>query len=130
VADIAVLIVDDQVVFRRAAAAVVEATAGFRVVAVAGSGEEALLLARRLLPDLVLMDVRLPGIDGWEAARLVRSLPSAPAVVVISASEVSDVGERLLASGALGYIPKAAFAPPRLTGVWESARPGLDAAAE
>jgi DNA-binding NarL/FixJ family response regulator len=126
VAQIAVLIVDDQAPFRLAAAAVVEATAGFDVVAVAGSGEEGLVLARRLHPDLVLMDVHLPGIDGWEAARRLTSLPSPPAVVVLSGGGVDDAeeeaAERVRVSGALCYLAKAAFDPRSLSRAWASAR--------
>ena len=64
-----VLVVDDQEPFRRAMASVVDATEGFEVVGSATTGEESLLMAGQLAPDLVLMDVNLPGIDGIEAAR-------------------------------------------------------------
>jgi DNA-binding NarL/FixJ family response regulator len=124
VAQIGVLIVDDQAPFRLAASAVVDATAGFLVLAVAGSGEEAGRLARRLRPDLVLMDVHLPGIDGWEATRLLRSLPGPPVVVVLSGGDVADVPERLLASGALGYVPKSSFDPQALSRAWAAAKGG------
>jgi DNA-binding NarL/FixJ family response regulator len=129
VAQIAVLIVDDQPPFRLAASAVVEATAGFRVLAMAGSGEEAVHLARRLRPDLVLMDLQLPGIDGWEATRLLTSLPSPPRVVVLSGGDVTDVPEQVLASGALGYVPKASFDPQGLSRAWAAAQ-GAGAAPE
>jgi CheY-like chemotaxis protein len=128
VAETAVLIVDDQAPFRQAAAAVVEATAGFRVVAIAGSGEEAVILARRLHPDLVLMDVQLPGIDGWSATRLLRSLPTPPLVVVLSGGEVLDVDGLVRSSGALGYLPKAVFGPESLSRAWAAARDDPDAA--
>jgi DNA-binding NarL/FixJ family response regulator len=114
----AVLIVDDQVPFRQAAAAVVAATPGFAVIAVAASGEEAVVLAGRLRPGLVLMDVQLPGVDGWEATRLLRMLPVPPVVVVLSGGEVEDVEERVVSSGALCYLPKAAFDPGSLTRAW------------
>src|SRR5262245_10482183 len=64
-----VLIVDDQAPFRAAARTVVALTAGFEVVGEAESGEAAVEAARALVPDLVLMDVHLPGIDGEEATR-------------------------------------------------------------
>jgi CheY-like chemotaxis protein len=99
VASVAVLIVDDQAPFRLAAAAVVEATPGFRVEAVAGSGEECVLLARRLHPDLVLLDVQLPGVDGWEASRLLRSLPGPPVVVVLSGADVDGPPARGVGKG-------------------------------
>jgi DNA-binding NarL/FixJ family response regulator len=124
VPETAVLIVDDQAPFRRAAAAVVEATPGFRVEAIAGSGEECMLLAQRLHPDVVLVDVHLPGVDGWEVSRLLRSLPSPPVVVVLSAADVDDAEEKLRSSGACCYIPKAAFGPKALSRVWAEAHGG------
>jgi CheY-like chemotaxis protein len=124
VAVTAVLIVDDQAPFRLAAAAVVEATPGFRVEAIAGSGEECVLLARRLHPDLVLMDVQLPGVNGWETSRLLRSLPSPPVVVVLSGEDVDDAEEKVLSSGAFCYIPKAAFSPKVLSRAWVEAQGG------
>ena len=64
-----VLVVDDQELFRRTMATVVDETDGFFVIGSAASGEEALAAAARLRPDLVLMDVKLAGIDGREATR-------------------------------------------------------------
>jgi two-component system invasion response regulator UvrY len=120
----AVLIVDDQAPFRLAAAAVVAATPGFLVAAEAGSGEEAVLLARRLRPDLVLMDVQLPGVDGWEATRLLRLLPVPPVVVVLSGRDVEDAEERVAWSGALCYLPKSGLGPRSLTRAWAAAGGG------
>ena len=71
-----VLLVDDQVPFLRAMRAVVEETDGFEVVGDACSGEDSLRAAAELLPDLVLMDVNLPGIDGLEATRRLQERPS------------------------------------------------------
>ena len=120
----AVLIVDDQAAFRLAAAAVVAATPGFRVAAEAGSGEEAVLLAGQLHPDLVLMDVQLPGVDGWEATRLLRLLPVPPVVVVLSGGDVEDAEERVASSGALCYLSKATLAPRSLIRAWAAAGGG------
>jgi two-component system, NarL family, invasion response regulator UvrY len=66
---VTVLIADDQAPFRSAARAVVSVTAGFEVVGEVESGEEAVELVEALNPDLVLMDIHLPGINGIEAAR-------------------------------------------------------------
>ena len=113
-----VLLVDDQAAFLRAMIGVVQETPGFEVVGRARSGEEALDLAGVLLPDLVLLDVNLPGIDGPETARRLRT--SQPAVVVLLLSTYDDeAGESFVAeSGAAGYVTKAAFGPDRLEAVW------------
>ena len=80
-AEVRVLIVDDQEPFRRAMGAVVEETDGFVVVGSATSGEESLVAAAELRPELVLMDVNLPGIDGIEATRRLTSGPDGPVVI-------------------------------------------------
>ena len=64
-----VLAVDDQAVFRRVARDVIAATPGFELIGEAGCGDEGLQAVERLAPDLVLLDVRMPGIDGIEVAR-------------------------------------------------------------
>ena len=113
-----VLLVDDQETFLRAMTSVVEETPGFEVVGRATSGEEALDVAAVTLPDLVLMDVNLPGIDGLEATRRLRNLH--PAIVVLLLSTYDDeAGESFVAeAGAAGYVTKAAFGPDRLEAVW------------
>jgi DNA-binding NarL/FixJ family response regulator len=122
VAEVRVLIVDDQAPFRRAMAAVVEETEGFVVVADAASGEESLETAAALRPDLVLMDVNLPGIDGLEATRRLRAGDQPPVVLLLSTYDDTD-GELFVAeSGAAGYVTKSAFGPDRLSAAWLSAR--------
>jgi CheY-like chemotaxis protein len=117
-----VLVVDDQVPFRRAMAAVVEATDGFEVVGWAASGEDSVAACAALEPDLVLMDVHLPGIDGPEASRRVRCQPAPPVVVLLSTLD-PDAGDALVAgSGAVGYVTKSELGPALLTAVWRSAR--------
>ena len=116
-----VLVVDDQALFRHAMTAVVEETDGFEVVGEAGSGEEALDAAAVLRPDLVLMDVNLPGIDGLEATRRLRAGENAPVVVLLSTYDAPD-GVRFVAeSGADGYVTKSAFGPDRLATAWSAA---------
>jgi DNA-binding NarL/FixJ family response regulator len=118
---VSVLIVDDQAPFLRAMSAVIEETEGFWVVGRAGSGEEAVVAARALLPDLVLMDVNLPGIDGLEATRRLRARTSAPVVLLLSTYD-EDAGARFIAEcGAAAYVTKSAFGPDRLREAWTAA---------
>jgi DNA-binding NarL/FixJ family response regulator len=116
-----VLVVDDQLPFRRAMTAVVEATVGFEVVGEAASGEESIEVADALRPHLVLMDVNLPGIDGLEATRLLRAAPDAPVVLLLSTYDAAE-GEAFAAgSGAAGYVTKSELEPDRLIAVWAAA---------
>ena len=113
-----VLIVDDQEPFRRAMAAIVEATDGVEVAGTATSGEESVEAARSQQPDLVLMDVNLPGIDGIEATRRLVT-DSGPVVFLLSTYDEDQVDAS--GCGAAAYIPKAAFGPERLTDEWRDA---------
>ncbi|HTE73174.1 MAG TPA: response regulator transcription factor [Actinomycetes bacterium] len=116
-----VLVVDDQAPFRRAMRSVVEETDGFEVVGEVDSGEASLEAAAALAPDLVLMDVHLPGIDGLEATRRLAALPVPPVVLLLSTYD-DDAGEGFVAeSGAAGYVTKSAFGPDRLESAWSSA---------
>jgi DNA-binding NarL/FixJ family response regulator len=116
-----VLLVDDQAPFLLAMSAVVEETAGFVVVGAASSGEESVLAAAELLPDLVLMDVNLPGIDGLEATRQLRRRATPPVVLLLSTYD-EDAGTRFVAeSGAAAYVTKSAFGPDRLRESWNAA---------
>jgi DNA-binding NarL/FixJ family response regulator len=120
-----VLIVDDQEPFRMAARLVVEATDGFDVVGEAETGEESVEIARDLTPDLVLMDVNLPGINGLEATRRIIGDRDAPVVVLLlSTYEEDEYAPRAAECGASAYIPKAAFGPERLEAAWAAATSG------
>ena len=100
-------------------AAVVEATDGFVIVGTAASGEESIEVARELRPDLVLMDVNLPGIDGLEATRVLNAEPERPVVVLLSTYDEDEFTRDNC--GAAAYVPKGAFGPDRLIQAWESA---------
>ena len=100
---------------------VVELTDGFEVVGVAESGEDSVISARVLRPDLVLMDVNLPGIDGLAATRQILAEPAPPVVLVLSTYEPEEYGPRVAEVGASAYIPKAEFDPQALVGAWEAA---------
>jgi DNA-binding NarL/FixJ family response regulator/class 3 adenylate cyclase len=118
-AAVRVLVVDDQRPFRDAAKSVVEVTAGFEVVGEAESGERAVELAATLAPDLVLMDVNLPDIDGLEATR--RILAASPGRIVLALSTESGLATRAVATGAAAFIPKSEFDPDRLAEAWAAA---------
>ena len=117
--DLRVLVVDDQEPFRRAMSAVVDETDGFVVVGSARSGEESLAMATELLPDLVLMDVNLPGIDGIEASRRLTAPPGGPVVVLLSTYDEEEFD--IDGCGAAAYVAKAAFGPERLAEEWAAA---------
>src|SRR3954452_22690368 len=95
-------------------ATVVEATEGFEVVGEAASGEDSLSACARLRPDLVLMDVNLPGISGVEATRRLRALPSPPVVLLLSTYDADTADGFVSESGAAAYVTKADFGPDRL----------------
>jgi DNA-binding NarL/FixJ family response regulator len=119
-----VLIVDDQEPFRMAARMVVDATDGFDVVGEAETGEDSVAMAAELAPDLVLMDVNLPGINGLDATRQILSgAGGAGAVVVLllSTYEEEEYAPRAAECGAAAYIPKAVFGPDRLESAWAAA---------
>jgi DNA-binding NarL/FixJ family response regulator len=120
-AAVRVLVVDDQRPFRDAAVHVVRATDGFEVVAQAQSGEEAVELAAALAPDLVLMDLNLPGIDGLDATRRILAGSDKPPAVVAMSTD-SGLAIKALASGAAAFIAKEDFDPDRLTDAWATAR--------
>ena len=117
-----VLIVDDQGPFRQAARMVVEATDGFEVAGEAETGESSVEMARELAPDLVLMDVNLPGINGLDATRQILAEQAAPVVVLLlSTYEEEEYAPRAAECGAAAYIPKAVFGPDRLESAWAAA---------
>jgi DNA-binding NarL/FixJ family response regulator len=120
-----VLIVDDQEPFRMAARLVVEATDGFEVAGEADSGEESVELAEELKPDLVLMDVNLPGINGLDATRQILDGgdDEPPVVLLLSTYEEAEYAPRAAECGAAAYIPKAVFGPDRLESAWAAANP-------
>jgi len=113
-----VLIVDDQEPFRQAAAAVVELTDHFEVVGTVSSGEDCLAAVPMLHPDLVLMDVGLPGMDGLEATRRLSALTGPPVVVLVSTHDEEEFGEAAHSCGAIAYVRKSVLGPERLVAAW------------
>ena len=110
---VSLLIVDDHKAFRDLVGALL-ATQGFDVAGEAPDGESALALVELLRPDVVLLDVQLPGIDGFEVARNLSRRASPPRVVLTSTREEADYGERLRRAPVLGFIPKRELSGPVL----------------
>jgi two-component system, NarL family, invasion response regulator UvrY len=113
-----VMTVDDQAVFLDAAREVIEATAGFVHVGEARSGEEALTLVEELDPDLVLIDLRMPGIDGLETARRVRLSRPGATTVLISTAEAESLPAGFATCGAAAFVRKQEFRPSLLRRLW------------
>jgi CheY-like chemotaxis protein len=116
-----VLAVDDQVVFLRAARELIAATPGFEQVGQATSGAEALRLAAELRPDLVLLDVRMPGMDGIETARRLAATDSDALVVLIS-MEPPSAPPPTTARGPVPQLRKQELSTQRLRELWETYR--------
>ena len=112
--DVRVLTVDDQELFRRVAEDVIAATPGFEAVGEATSGEEALDAVDRLAPQLVLCDVRMPGLDGIEVARRLATTHPEMVVVLITMGERVDVP----AADGVPLVRKQDFGPPLLRRLW------------
>ena len=107
---IRVLIVDDHPIFRDGLAGLLATLPEVEVAATAGTAEEALAALTRTSPDVVLMDINLPGTSGVEATRRVSAIAPATAVLVISMVDDDDSVFAALAAGARGYVLKGASA--------------------
>jgi DNA-binding NarL/FixJ family response regulator len=109
-----VLIVDDHEAFRESATALLEAE-GFAVVGEAADGGAAITEAERLRPQVVLLDIQLPDVDGFAVAERLSDVPDPPRVVLISSREASAYGPRLDATPARGFISKRELSGASLT---------------
>ena len=111
--------VDDQAAFRRAAELVIDATPGFELAGEAGCGQEGLAVVEAVRPDLVLLDVRMPGIDGLETAR--RLSADRPEVVTVLVSvEADGIASACSECGAAALVSKRDFEPSLLRKLWSA----------
>jgi two-component system invasion response regulator UvrY len=117
---VAVVTVDDQAVFRSVAREVVEATPGFAHAGEAASGEEAIELVKAVRPQLALVDVRMPGMDGIETARRLRAADPDLVIVLISLEDPASIPPTAADSGAATFVPKQDFGPGLLRSLWSA----------
>jgi DNA-binding NarL/FixJ family response regulator len=104
---IRVVVADDEELVREGLAAIVGSDPELEVVATAADGAEAVAAVDRLSPDVVLMDVRMPGMDGIEATRAILAGPSAARVLILTTVELDDVVYDALRAGASGFLLKS-----------------------
>ena len=106
--DVDVVLADDHPVFRDGLAVLLDSMAGIRVIGRAGTGHEAIDLVRQLHPDVVVMDVNMPDLDGIEATRRLTTESPHVGVVVLTMSEDDDTVFAAMRAGARGYLLKEA----------------------
>ncbi len=109
---IEVVLADDQEMVRAGFTMVLEAEGDISVVAAVGSGEDAVAAAAASRPDVVLMDIRMPGMNGLDATRLITAQPDPPRVVVVTTFDTDEYLRSALQAGASGFLLKDAG--PRL----------------
>jgi DNA-binding NarL/FixJ family response regulator len=115
---ITILIVDDHPSFRGTARALLESE-GFEVVGEAADGASALEAAESLRPDVVLLDVYLPDINGFEVAAALTKNGKAPAIVMTSSRDARDFGPLVEQSGARGFVAKAELSGATISALLE-----------
>jgi len=104
---IRVLLVDDNELWRRFASTTLRKQAELQVIGEATDGLQAVQQARELLPDLILLDIGLPSLNGIEAARRIREVSPASKILFVSENRSPDIAEAALSTGADGYVVKS-----------------------
>jgi two-component system, NarL family, invasion response regulator UvrY len=117
-ADVGVVVVDDQPFFRDAVRAVLDTLVGFSAAGEASSGPEAVSVVAELRPELVLIDVRMPGMNGIEAARRIMAGHPETVVVLISTDDVTDAVSTARSCGAAAFVRKQDFGAASLQSLW------------
>jgi two-component system invasion response regulator UvrY len=105
---ITVLVADDHQMVRTGIVRMLDQAEGISVIAEAASGEEAISICRALSPDVVIMDIRMPGIGGLEATRKLRQISPSTRIIALSAYDQEPMPSRLLKAGASAYVTKGA----------------------
>ncbi len=118
---IRVLVTDDQPLIREALVALLTSVNEIEVVGSAGDGAAAVRMATSLAPDVVLMDIRMPVMDGVEATRQVRALPHPPAVVILTTFDLDEYVLAAVRAGASGFLLKDGDADDLLAGIRSAA---------
>jgi DNA-binding NarL/FixJ family response regulator len=116
-ADLRVLVVDDEPLVRQGLRLILDGEPGITVVGEAGDGAAALTAVGQLSPDVVCMDVRMPGIDGIRAAEIILSRPHPPKILIITTFAADDYVFAALRAGASGFVLKRATADELITAV-------------
>ena len=102
-----ILIVDDNESFLETLEKFVSSLPNVEVVGKVASGEQAVKLCRKLKPDLVLMDIKMPGLNGFEAARLIKSIENPPRILLLSFNDLPEYRIESVKAGADGYLSKS-----------------------
>jgi DNA-binding NarL/FixJ family response regulator len=105
---IQILIADDHGVVRSGVRALLRSSPEYRIVAEAADGQEAIDLAKRLAPDIVMMDISMPGINGIEATRILRKEVPGAKIIILTVHEDEEYVYQMLKAGASGYVLKSA----------------------
>jgi DNA-binding NarL/FixJ family response regulator len=110
-----VLIVDDHAEFRASASALLESE-GFDVIGEAADGEVAISESERLRPEIVLVDIQLPGLDGFDVAERLAGAADPPAVILISSRDAAAYGSRVEEAPVRGFLAKRSLSGAALAG--------------